>query len=106
MTMEELVDTMGFAYEKKVDVNPPSRFNVETLWVAITGRNDFRVSAISNNRIEHPVLRLFGRLLVATVFGKDDVSKLNKQDLGIMGQYLNVERRKAFKMNATIMFAA
>ena len=40
------------------------------------------------------------------MFGKDDVSKLNKKDLGIMGQYLNVERRKAFKMNATIMFAS
>ena len=66
-------------------MNPPSRFNVKTLWVVITVRNDFSVSTIPNNRIEHPVLRMFGRLLVATVFGKDDVSKLNKQDLGIMG---------------------
>ena len=51
------------------------------------------------------VVRVFFRYLVGNVVGEPDGRKINQQDLGIVCQFLNVEGRRPFKLNVTIMFA-
>ncbi|KAK9666558.1 hypothetical protein RND81_14G193500 [Saponaria officinalis] len=77
----------------------PRPANRAILWTAMTGQPYPEDGKTHASAIQHPVLKLWFRLLGSTIFGRNEPDNINNYELDILDSYINIDHGPRYQIN-------